>query len=214
MSKTLEIDSDQLEQITKLRTEGKKWDEIGEAMGMATGKAMLIFDSGQVGKGEKIKDATPADVKRLRDDLVLSWGKISVRCGLPESTCRGMYRQAGGNDKGNRIGKGGRHPGTVNGETSPKSGKAAKAAKAAPAPSTFVSPVADIESLEDMKAKIEGYAIKVSLGGSEVDTVGVRLVKKVAGGKILLVDNKTGASRTIKSAAVMAVSAKKIKLSA
>jgi len=48
-------------------------------------------------------------VERLRDQEQLSWGEISVRCGLSESTVRNAYKSiAGKKDLGLRIGKGGR----------------------------------------------------------------------------------------------------------
>jgi len=213
MSKTLTIDTDDLEQITKLRSEGKKWDEISEAMNMAPGKAMLIYSSGQVPPKERIKDAGPADVKRLRDDLSLSWGAISVRCGLPESTCRGMYREAGGNDKGNRIGKGGRHPGGTNGQAvaSKPSGRAVKAASKPTA--VAVDQFAD-STEDEIRTALESRAIKVDLGSGEVETIGVRTVKRAAKGKVVLVDGNTGASRTIKTASILQVSKRPVKFSA
>lgn len=48
-------------------------------------------------------------VNRMRNDQQLSWGEISVRLGIPESRVRALYRANDTKqDKGLRIGKGGR----------------------------------------------------------------------------------------------------------
>lgn len=48
-------------------------------------------------------------VSKLRNDRMLSWGKISVLCGVPESFVRKCYTKVDvQKDKGLRIGKGGR----------------------------------------------------------------------------------------------------------
>src|SRR4026207_2560078 len=80
---TLELDSDLVEQIVQLRDqEEKKWSEIAQITETAAGKCMLLYASAHVPKKELIKNATAADVVRLRDKEVLSWGQISVRCQL------------------------------------------------------------------------------------------------------------------------------------
>jgi len=202
---TLTLDKDLVEQVTQLRDgEEKKWDEIAEATGVAVGKCMLAYMSGRVPKKELIKNATAEDVVRLRDKTVLSWGEISVRCQLPESTCRAMYTDATGNStKGLRIGKGGRHPGSDTG--TPKAKGTAKATKAAPAADLFV----DVEEA-DIPEMLAGYAIKVSDGAGTTTPMKVKAVKKVAKGKVVLVDGDTGESRTLKLSAITQISKRKV----
>jgi hypothetical protein len=206
---TLQLDRDLVEQVTQLRDqEEKKWDEIGEITGVAVGKCMLAYMSGRVPKKELIKNATAADVVRLRDDQALSWGEISVRAQLPESTCRAMYTDATGNStKGLRIGKGGRHPGNIEG-VHPKGTKGSKAkatAKAAPAGDLFV----DVDD-SDIAAMLTGYAIKISDGAGNTTPMKVKAVKKVANGKAVLVDGDGGGSRTIKLTAITQISKRKV----
>lgn len=205
---TLTIDKDLAEQVTQLRdVEEKKWDEIGEITGVAVGKCMLAYMAARVPKKELIKNATDADVVRLRDKMSLSWGEISVRCQLPESTCRAMYTDGTGNTtKGLRIGKGGRHPGDVEGIPRKKAaGKATVSKKAA-------AQAASLEGVEDSEvaALITGYAIKVSTGSGDPEAIKVKSVKRVAKGKAVLVDGTTGETRTIKLAAITAISKRKV----
>lgn len=209
MGKELAFDAEITEQIVKLRSEGKKWDEIGEAMDMAPGKAMLIFSASQISKKDLIKNATAADVKRLRDEENLSWGDIMVRTLMTESGVRSLYREAGGDDKGHRIGKGGRHPGSGAATGEPRAPRAAKA-KADDTPA--VDLLADLDEA-GIKEKLTGYAIKVNLGGGELETLAVREVKKAAKGKVVLVDAKTGATRTIKNTTITLISKKKVNVS-
>jgi hypothetical protein len=203
---TLVIDKELADQVVKLRDdEGKKWDEINEITGVATGKCMLAYSWAKVPKGERIKNATAADVVRLRDEQSLSWGEISARTSINENACRSMYEEATKRStKGNRIGKGGRHPGSAEG-AEPKAAKAPRAAKPAePAHDLF----ADLSD-EEVAERLSGYAIKVDTG-SGVEPMKVKAVKKVAKGKAILVDAESGASRTIKLAQISQISKKKV----
>ena len=205
---TLTIDRDLAEEVTQLRDqEEKKWDEISEALGVAVGKCMLAYMAARVPKKELIKNATAADVVRLRDDQVLSWGEISVRCQLPESTCRAMYTDETGNTtKGLRIGKGGRHPNGVTGVPSKKAAGKATATKKAAAPAAdLFDGVAD----GDVAAMLTGYAIKINTGSGE-EKMKVKAVKKVAKGKAILVDGDSGESRTLKLSAITMISKRKV----
>jgi hypothetical protein len=167
MPKTVEFDKDTSEQIVSLRNDGSKWDEIARAVGMPTGKAMLIYNFATTPAKQRIKNATAAQVKDLRDEENLSWGVISARTGYPESACRGLYRDAGGDDRASRVGKGGRYAnGTVRPDKPAGAAKkgvakkvsAAKKGAAAKAPAAGVLDGLDADAI---KAKLEGYAIKV-----------------------------------------------------
>ena len=212
MPKTVEFDADISQQIVGLRNDGSKWDEISQAVGMPPGKCMLIFDFATVAKKDKIKDATPADVKRLRDGENLSWGMISARTSYPESACRSMYEEATGNStKGNRIGKGGRYP---NGTSAPKKVAVAKKG-AAPAKKAVAKKVAapkpsplDGKSPEEIKAAVEGYAIKVQ-GDDGEETIKVKAVTK-ASTKTITLRDESGQGRTVKTAAVTMISKAKV----
>ena len=204
---TLNIDKELADKVVKLRDdEGKKWSEINEILGTATGKCMLAYSWAKVPKGERIKAATAADVVRLRDDQSLSWGDISVRTGINENACRSMYTEATKKSTlGNRIGKGGRHPGQSSGEPRAKGTKGTKA-KAEPAHDLF----AEMDN-DAIKAALAGYAIKVDLGEGvvAVKIKSVKLVNK-AKNKAVIVDAETGESRTVKLSAISVISKKKI----
>lgn len=215
MAKPLTMDDSLVENVTKLRDdEGKKWSEITEATGVASGKCMLAYAYGQVPKKDRIKDATADDVIRLRDGGI-SWGAVSVRCLLPESTCRTLYeKQTGNSTKGNRIGKGGRYPGESTAEAKPakaprepRAAKVAKVAKVAEPVNALFTDVAD----DDVADMLTGFAIMVDLGNGEKETIKVSAVKKVAKGKAIITDGSTGASRTVKLAAISKISVKKVK---
>lgn len=211
MAKVLEFDQELVQQLIKLRDdEEKKWGEISEIVGVPVGKCMLVYSSGKVAKKDRIKDATPADIKKLRDGDNISWNDISVRCGIPESACRRMYRDAGGEDRGNRIGKGGRYPGgstKPEGGTAKKAGPGKKTAAAKPAVNLF-----DGKTDEEVTAMLTGYAIKVANGQGGEELIKVKSVKKVntAKGSIVLVDADSGSGRTLKLAAISQVSKRKV----
>lgn len=208
---TLSLDQDFVEQVVKLRdTDEKKWAEIAEITEVAAGKCMLAYASAHVPKKEIIKNATAKDVVALRRDRSLSWGEISVRVLLPESTCRGMYEEATGEStKGLRIGKGGRHPNEdAPVKRSAKDKATAKGSKAKPE-TKGADLFADMEPT-DIKAAMTGYAIKVTDGNGGTEKFAVKQVKKVANGKALIVDADTGESRTIKLAAVTQISKRKV----
>lgn len=199
---TLKIDKDFANEVVGLRNEGKKWGEIAEVTGVAAGKCMLAYAWATVPKGERIKNATAADIVRLRDDQSLSWGDISARTGINENACRSMYEEATKTStKGNRIGKGGRHPG--DGEAAAPKAKAKK--EKAPEKDLFEG-----EDDETIAGRLSGYAIQVDLGEGVV-AMKVKSVKKVAKGKAIVVDGDTGESRTVKLSAIKKISTKKVK---
>lgn len=205
---TLTLDKDLVEQVTQLRdVEEKKWNEIAEITGKAVGKCMLAYMSGRVPKKEIIKNATAADIVRLRNKESLSWGEISVRVQLPESTCRTLYTETTGDTtKGLRIGKGGRHPGSAQAPSKKAAGKATAAKKAAPA---AAGPLDGVEDA-DVADMLTGYAIKVTDPSGATTPMKVKSVKKVSKGKAVLVDGDTGQSRTIKLTAISAISKRKV----
>jgi hypothetical protein len=210
MPKTLEFDQDTSQQIVSMRNDGSKWDEISRAVSMPPGKAMLLFYHATVKPKDKIKSATGKDVAALRDGQSLSWGEISARTGYPESSARSMYEEETGNStKGNRIGKGGRYP---NGQSAPEGStpKKAVAKKAAAKAAPKAAPVSVLAGLsaEDVKAKVEGYAIKVA-GEEGEETIKVKAVTKVAKTTMALRD-ADGQGRTVKLAAVTQISKGKV----
>jgi hypothetical protein len=211
MPKIVEFDKELSDQIVALRNDGSKWDEISSATGVPTGKAMLIFDHATVKPKDRIKDATGKDIARLRDQENLSWGMISAITRYPESSCRSLYEeQTKRSTRGLRIGKGGRYP---NGESAPKSSTTKKtvakkagavAKKAAPA----ASPLAG-KSEDEVKAAVEGYAIKVLTDNGTEETIKVKAVTKVTKTTMALRDAE-GQGRTVKLATVTAVSKGKV----
>ncbi len=206
MPKTLEFDKEVSDQIVALKEDGSKWDEISRKMGMPPGKCMLIFNHATVSPKDKVKDASGKDVVQLRDSESLSWGVISARTGYPESTLRGMYEQeTGSSTKGNRIGKGGRHPES---EGKPRAKKAAAKKAAAKGKGNDNVPNWDKDSAEDIIAALELRAVKVDTGSGE-EVVRVKAVKRVNKATVALV-NEEGKARTIKKAAIIAVSKNKV----
>jgi hypothetical protein len=205
--KTITFDEQTMQEIVRLRDEeGYKWDQVANAVELPPGKTMLIYSFAKTPKKLRIKEATGQDIANLRDNENLSWGVIMARTGYPEGSCRALYEEATGKaTKGGRIGKGGRLPGESSGE--PKAPRAPKAAKN-PKP---VAPVSKLEGMDDeaIKEFVAGRAIQVHTGTGDPEVIKVKSVTKVAKGKIVLVTLE-GSARTIKSAAVIAVSKKKV----
>lgn len=205
MPKTLEFEKDVSDQIVSMRNDGAKWDEISTAVDHPSGKCMLIYAHATVRPKDKVKEATPEQVAAMRDDETLSWGVISARTGYPESSLRGMYEEATGKStKGNRIGKGGRHPGTPNGTAKKSTAKKSTAKKK---PAAKDSPLVGLDA-DAITSKITGRAIKVLTGDGE-EVIKVKAVKRVNKASIALSD-ETGKGRTVKTAAVFAVSKSKV----
>lgn len=198
---TLTLDPKFVEKVVKLRdTDGKKWDEISDILNVAPGKCMLAHAAGVLPKKELIKNPTAADVVRLRDEQNLSWGEIMVRTMLPEGACRALYSEATGKDtKGNRIGKGGRHPGEGEAKPAKSAKKAPKGGEAPAGPLAFFAE----DAVKDM---LTGYAIKFGDGTA----MKVKSVKKVSKGKAIVVDADSGESRTIKLDSVAQISKRKV----
>lgn len=209
MPKTLEFDSDVSDQIVAMRNDGSKWDEISEAVGHPSGKCMLMYAHATVRPKDRVKNATPEQVVAMRDDESLSWGVISARTGYPESSLRGMYEEhTNKSTKGNRIGKGGRHPetpGTPRTAKAKKAGGAKKAASKKPAPKE--TPLVGL-SPEEITEAITHRAIKILTGDGE-EIIKVKSVKRVNKASIALSD-ETGKGRTVKTAAVFQVSKGKV----
>lgn len=205
--KNVTFDETASAEIVRLRDdEGYKWDQISGAVNMPVGKAMLIYNFAKTPKKLRIKDATGQDIARLRDDEHLSWGQISARTGYPEGSCRSLYEEATGNSaKGNSIGKGGRKPG--DGAGVPKAPKGSKAKAEKPAKEAKPGKLDGLTD-EEIKESLEGHAIKVASDSGDAETLKVKSVKKVQKGKVVLV-TADGQARTIKAAAVVAISAKK-----
>ena len=130
-------------QVEKLRDkEGKAWHEIAGETGQSIGKCILAYEFATVPDDELVsfKQENAADlgkkVVKLRNQG-MSWGRISARTNVGEQRLRTLFDDAGGNDrsataKGDRIGKGGRYPGS-NGSTPTKRVAKKAAAKKSPA---------------------------------------------------------------------------------
>lgn len=126
--------SDLSKRAVKLRDKDElAWHEVAGELGTSVGKAMLAYEFGKVKPADRVTaasdEALGVKIVKLRDKDGLSWGRISARTGRGEQQCRSLYTEATGQSTlGNRIGKGGRHPG--GGGKSPRKAGAAKKAPA------------------------------------------------------------------------------------
>jgi hypothetical protein len=124
-------------QAVKLRDRDElAWHDVAGTLDTSVGKVMLAYEFAKVAPGDRVTARTDAELGKkiasLRDKEGLSWGRIMARTGYGEQTVRRLYEDATGTStKGNRIGKGGRHPGS-NGSARKAPAKKA-AAKKAPA---------------------------------------------------------------------------------
>lgn len=204
--KVMEFDKETSDQIVALRNDGKKWSEISDAVNLPVGKCMLMFDHASVKAKDVVKNATGAQIAELRDGQSLSWGIISARTRYPESTCRGLYEEhTGKTTKGNRIGKGGRHPNSA--DTPARVPGARKAAAKATAEST-PDPLAGLDK-DAVVEKLAGFAIKVAVEGGQPEVIKIKAVKSVTAKTVVLTDS-SGAGRTVKRAAILSISSKKV----
>lgn len=206
------------EKIVQLRNDGAKWGEIAASLGLPGGKALLYYEIASVNPKQRIKNAAPADVVRLRDEQGLSWGRIVALTMIPESRLRSIYEEATGNStKGNRIGKGGRYPnGTDRPEPkvkTPREPKAPKAAKekAEPKATERSATAAALDGMdaEGIMTHLTGRGVQVQ-GKTGPVVVKIRSVKTVKDGVIVVVDDETAKSRTIRQANILAVTKGKV----
>ena len=158
-------------QIVEMRENGAKWSEIQETLGIAQGRAMLLFLKATTAPKERINGKTDeelaAKIVKARNEDKLSWGQISARSGIGEGRARSLFEQASGESaRGNRVGRGGRYP---DGDTPPAKetkakapAKKAAAKKAAPTNPRFgLSP-------DELSEAITGKTISFRRNGKSV----------------------------------------------
>jgi hypothetical protein len=123
-------------QAVKLRDKDElAWHDVAGQLEASVGKVMLAYEFAKVAPGDRVTASTDAalgkKIAQLRDKDGLSWARIMARTGYGEQTCRRLYEDATGTStKGNRIGKGGRHPGTGGAPAKKAAAKKAPAKKA------------------------------------------------------------------------------------
>jgi hypothetical protein len=201
-------DKKSIEQIVRLRkNEGLKWEEIAARMNAGAGKCMFAF---MVGTSEPMKTVNPAAIAKARS-AGESWGLIAARASLPEGKVRKMFEEATGKSaRGERIGKGGRPPGSTNG-TAP----AKKAAKATKAPAKTAAAkggggklrdlvVSGQATLEQVQKGLTGKQVKVTRNGKE-EVIAVSEVTGLNKNVITVKDSGTGRSRAIKAETISGV---------
>jgi len=190
-----------MEQVVGMRADGKKWSEITEALGIPAGKAMFLEMKAQVAAGE-VKpisfkddaDLTNKIVKARNEDL-LSWGQISARTGVSEGKLKKLY-ETGGGEKGHRIGKGGRFPAGV--DRPEKSTKqTAKKGSTGGTRQSATKKLADLNTLEDYQAKLEGAKAVLTRSGKEV-VIAIKSVKEMDAKGVISVVDQDGKTRSFK----------------
>lgn len=196
------------ETVVRMRNDGSDWASISEAVGMGQGKVALIYLQQTVDPKDRItakNDEEMAKKITAARNSGLSWGIISARSGLPESRCRALF-DPNDRGRGNRIGKGGRHPGDTNG-TSPATTAGAKKAgakkAAAPAKAASKSTVTGGSAglgdmtLAQLKARLDGKTITVehSRDGRK-EKIGVASVSRIKEGELTFKD-ATGKTRSV-----------------
>jgi len=215
--------------VKKARDQGKNWAEIASDEGTASGKVQLAYlfqvvDT-ELGGPIKFKDEADLGKKliplRKDDGSGLSWGVLSARTNVSESRLRTLFTQAGGGShKGNRIGKGGRHPGSSNGAAVKVRGKSqaargkeraaqakANAAKKAQKPTakkaTKVTKVAKATqkpvtqmNLKELRERINGRTVLVQHQDGQKENLDIDVVRKLSKG-VATVALTDGEERTV-----------------
>lgn len=166
--------SDLSKLVVRLRDkEGKPWHEISGEAGESAGKCMLAYEFAKVTPADRVTAKNDAEMARkivnLRSKDKISWGRISARTDLPESRCRTLFEtiKGEGSTKGDRIGKGGRYPGT-SAPTKKATTKKAATAKRAPkkAPSKKGAPAKKTAGAKKSPRKKTAGARKASGGNA------------------------------------------------
>lgn len=199
--------------VVRLRDkQNKDWAEISSELETGTGKVMLAYEFATVTPSEKFKskseDALGKEIVKARDKDGLSWGKIMARGDLSEGVARRLYEQTKGESTlGNRIGKGGRYPGSNDGSTKKSGGtkkaggakkttakktpskKATKTVKKVGAPSKV--PINEMNE-DQISARLNGKTVTVEGTGGKKSKHQIRQVKGLSspGGELTFVDTK------------------------
>lgn len=200
--------------VATMRAEGQKWPEIASELGISLGKAQLL---GAVADGEAagVKTATPALVRRDRDELKMGWVAIAVQYGLSKAATQKLYKEAGGDPHASYVGKGGRyfsHEDSIASaraefasQVKPKSEKAPRATKEA-------KPLFTDESESDeIKSKIDGKTISIITSGKvlqefEIKAGTVKIGKQKNGVRVVQFSNrKNGGGHTVRVDAIVKV---------
>lgn len=130
-------------QAVKLRDKDKMaWHDVAGNMDppQSIGRAMLAYNFAKVRPEDRVTarndDELAKKIVALRKKEKLSWGVISARTGRGEQQCRALFNsvQGPGADRGDSIGKGGRHPGGGTAKKAPAKKVVAKKAAAKKAP--------------------------------------------------------------------------------
>jgi hypothetical protein len=222
-----------MKQVVKLRDKDQKpWHEIAGETGESAGKCMLAHEMAHLPSGEKVtyKNETELAKKvvKLRDSDALSWGSIVARTDVPESRLRSLYEsvKGEGSTKGNRIGKGGRHPGDGVGTTkAPKASKRAPAKKTAAKKAPAAKKAAPVKkaagkrvakkasgttkgggagshalltmTLPELKTRLEGSRITVKGSDDKERIFKVKTVRGAENGNLEFTEATTGNARTV-----------------
>lgn len=195
------LDDKFLKRIKEQKDADKSVAEIAKAEGTSKGQVAygLLRAEIPVKQRQSLEDdeATLAkEVVRLRNDENKSWGIISATVGVAESRVRSVYAETTGVDhKGNRIGKGGRHPGDVDADKSPAAKKAG-ASKKAGAPTGKVIPIPEM-NLKQITERMEGETATVGRGAGKSKKFKVKKVSALKAGEVTFADEK-GAAHTVK----------------
>lgn len=196
------LDNTFIKRVTEAYDGESSVAEIAKSEGVAKGQVALALLRGRVPvKSRQLleddEDTLAKETVRLRNDESLSWGIISATLGVPESRVRTVYSEATGSPhKGNRIGKGGRHPGDVNGAKSPAAKKAAGSTKKAPAAGGKVVPIREMD-LEQLQGRLDGGTTITVGRGTKSTKHKVKNVTGLTNGEMTFADAK-GAARTVK----------------
>lgn len=206
--------------IAKRRGEGQKWEEITKDLRISQGKAQLLLMRFEAGTASE--SATPAKVKRDRDNGMMSWPAIAAKYGTTKAAIQKLYREAGGDPHASYIGKGGRyfeHENKVAGAKS--ANKAAPSKKATASSRKAAAKGAKALFTEDtdndaVKAKVDGKVITWTMderyGGGLSEPARVKAGSAKVGrnkaGVRMLQFNDGNKTRTVEVLKVVKVAAK------
>jgi len=217
-----EDDEELAAQVVEMKDEqGLKWAEIAEQLEIGQGKATVLYFKATLDPKDKVSWKNEEDLAEkivaLRDEDSISWGIIAIRVGVPETKVRKMYTDTTGVDnKGLRIGKGGRHPkGEENGNgstaTTPRSakqkasdGEASGAAETVALPNPRETPYSDW-TLAQLKTRFNGKKVTYQNSAGKIERCQVKTVRKIVDGEMTFADIDDKA-RTIVTTSIKSVS--------
>lgn len=177
--------------VVSMRKKGMGFGDIAAELDIPAGKARILMLRHEAGPAES---ATPAKVKKDRDQGAMGWAAIAAKYGLRKAGVVKLYKEAGGDMGGKPAAKAAKAVKATKADAAPKATRAVKkaaakeanAAEAASAKSLFANDTDKDLLIEKLNGKRIVFTMSEKYGG------GLSEPTRVKDGTIKVGDQKNG----------------------